>query len=793
MTLKEKIAFCTGKDGWHTKAIKRCGLSSIKMSDGPHGLRCQPDHASMLGINHALPATCFPPAVTAGATWNRALFAREGFAIGKEAGEAGVSVVLGPGCNIKRNPLGGRNFEYLSEDPYLAGQMAAAFIQGQQQSGVASCVKHFAVNNQEYKRMNGDSQVDERTLRELYLPPFETAVKKGKVETVMCSYNKINGVHASDNKKLLTYILRDEWGFDGTVITDWGALHDRIAAFEAGCDLNMPGGSRYMERATVKAVKSGALSESAIDSSVVRILRLAQKRQSKKRKHFDREAHHQLALQIALQGAVLLKNEGVLPLVEKDTVLIGYMAKELRYQGSGSSHINPTKLVSIEKAMPQALCLACGDGQGTVSQAELAMAAEAASKKKTAVVVVGLPDSYESEGFDRSHMRLPQDHCRLVETVAAINPNTVVVLLGGSVVELPFADRVKAILYMGLPGQAGGQAAAELLTGKESPSGKLTESWPLCYEDVISKETFGQKNTEYREGIYVGYRYYDKAEKEVRYPFGHGLSYTAFAYSDLSVEGHRVRVTITNTGAVRGAEVVQLYIAPPQQGVFRPKRELKGFERVELAPGESKTLTFFLNRRSFAIWQEGWRVPAGAYTVEVGASSRDIRLRQRIDLSGESIDAPAWQAASFYQTAKGTPSRADWECLMGHKVPLTPEPQKGQYGMDSTCMEMRADAPVIEWLSKTAEAVISIALGGKKNPNDPTYRMVLTGAMDCPMRAMVINTGGKLGEPLAKLLLRLANGSGAKASNRQKKQYNVLFLHDDGTQQTIEDFLLYCE
>lgn len=551
MSLQKKIAFCTGADFWHTKALPQYDIPAIMMSDVPHGLRCQKGEADMIGVNKSLPATCFPTAVTAGATWNRELYAAEGEAIGQEALAAGVPVVLGPGCNIKRNPLGGRNFEYISEDPYFAGEMAAAFIRGQQSTGAASSLKHFAANSQEYKRQNGDSQMDERTLREIYLAAFEIAVKEEHPGTVMCAYNRINGVHCSDSKKLLTDILRSEWGFDGTVVTDWDALNDRIRGFQAGCDLNMPGGSRFMERSAMEAAKNGILSEKDIDASVERILRLVEKAQEAKPSPVDWDAHHALAQTIVEQGAVLLKNEGgILPLSSPDLVLIGHMAKEMRYQGSGSSHINPTRLVNLTDAMPSVPFVDCCDAQGNVTEDALREAVQAAKAHEIAVVVAGLPEIYESEAFDRAHMGLPEGHNRMIEAVAAANPNTVVVLLGGSAMELPWADKVKAILYAGLPGQAGGQAIANLLAGKANPSGKLTETWPISYSDVISKDTFGKRNTEYREGIYVGYRYYDKAVKAVRYPFGHGLSYTTFTYSDLKVDGKAVSVCVTNSGAV---------------------------------------------------------------------------------------------------------------------------------------------------------------------------------------------------------------------------------------------------
>ena len=759
MTLEDKISLCTGGDFWHTKAMPQYGIPAIMMSDGPHGLRCQSAEADMLGINKSLPATCFPTAVTAGATWNRELYAAEGEAIGREGAAAGVSVVLGPGCNIKRNPLGGRNFEYISEDPYFAGKMAASFIRGQQSVGVASCVKHFAVNSQEYKRQNGDSQLDERTLREIYLTPFEIAVKEGKSGTVMCSYNKINGVHASDSRELLTDILRTEWGFDGLVVTDWGALNDRIVAYKAGCDLNMPGGSQFMEKAALEAVRSGRLSEKCIDAAVERILRLVEKSQSIDRPEVDWDAHHELAVKIAQQGAVLLKNEdNLLPVPDSDMVLIGFMAANLRYQGSGSSHINPTKVVNISNGLHSVPCCACGDQYGDVTEQDLRNAVDAAKKQKVAVVVVGLPDIYESEAFDREHMRLPEGHNKLVKAVAEVNPNTVVVLLGGSAMELPWADQVKSILYMGLPGQAGGEAVANLLTGKANPCGKLTETWPLSYEDVISKDTFGKKNPEYREGIYVGYRYYDRAGKRVRYPFGHGLSYTAFAYSDLKVCNRKVSVQVKNTGPVSGAEVIQLYIAPPDNGIFRPVRELKCFERVELEPGESKTVDFTLDDRSFAIWSDGWKIPSGAYTVQIGASSRDIRLEQVIEINGEEISKPAWQSGSWYETMADVPTREEWEKLMGHSVPVLPEPKKGQFNMDSTCMEMKDHSFVMKIQYKVTENIIAKSFGGIKDMSDPGYKMMITCATDCPMRSVIISSGGAMSESLAKGLLHMANG-----------------------------------
>ena len=760
MTLEDKISLCTGADFWHSKKMEQYGIPAFTMSDGPHGLRCQSDDADMIGVNQSSPATCFPTAVTAGATWNPELYAAEGRAIGEEAAKYGVDIVLGPGCNIKRNPLCGRNFEYISEDPCVAGKMAAAFVRGQQSAGVSSCLKHFAANNQEYKRQNGDSQVDDRALREIYLAPFETAVKEGSPGTVMCSYNKINGVHASDNKWLLTDVLRREWGFDGMVVTDWGALCDRIKAYRAGCDLNMPGGSQYMEKEVQEAVSGGTLFESDIDAVVERIIRMALYfAQVKKESSFEADAHDQLACAVAEQGAVLLKNDShLLPVKEEDIVLIGDMAKNFRYQGAGSSHINPLSLTSLTDALLNVPYFACCDADGNVTEEDLQQAAAMAKEARVAVVVAGLPDSYESEGFDRENMKLPEGHNCMVEAVAAANPNTVVVLLGGSAMELPWYDKVKAILYMGLSGQAGGRACANLLTGKANPSGRLTETWPLQYDDVISKDTFGKRNVEYRESIYVGYRYYDKAGVAVRFPFGHGLSYTEFIYRNLQIHDRTVTATVTNTGSVPGAEVVQLYIAPPQDGIHRPVSELKGFVRVELMPNESRQVTFTRDDRSCAVWADSWKVPGGKYEVLLAASSRDIRLRGSVEVKGEEVKQTKWQPGSWYRTLSGTPSREEWEMAMGHAVAIAPEVKKGHFTMDNSCYEMKGSSLIMKIQYKITENLIARSFGGKKDYSDPAFKMMMVCATDCPLRASVISAGGSMSDSMAQGLLEMANG-----------------------------------
>ena len=751
MTLEDKISLCNGADFWHSKAMAQYGIPAVTMSDGPHGVRCQKNGADMLGVNESEPATCFPTAVTSGATWDAELLKAEGQAIGEEGLSYGVDVVLGPGVNIKRNPLCGRNFEYFSEDPCIAGAMGAAWVQGAQSTGAGTSLKHFAANNQEYKRFNGNSQVDERTLRELYLPAFETVIKAARPETVMCSYPRINNVHASDNHWLLTDVLRKDWGFAGLVVTDWGALCDRVKAMHAGCDLSMPGGSTYMEDWVAAAVRDGTLPESDVDACAARVIALALKGESRPKGHaFDKDAHNALAQKIAENGAVLLKNEdNILPLDAGGIALIGEMARTMRYQGAGSSHINPTQLTTLCDAMPGVPFAAGCDVKGTVTEESLREAAETAKQAKIAVVCVGLPDIYESEGFDRETMAMPEGHIRLIETVAAANPNTVVVLFCGCAVEMPWLDKVKAVLYMGLPGQAGGAA---------DPSGKLTETWPLCYDDVPSRDTFGKKTTHYKEGLYAGYRYYDKAGKAVRFPFGYGLSYTQFAYSDLKIEGRTVSATVTNTGSTAGAEVVQLYVAPPQNGLYRPAKELKGFTKLSLQPGESQTVRFELNDRSFAVWCDGWQIPAGSYEICVGASVADIRLRTELTVDGVSLAAPDWQKGSWYETLQGLPTDAEFEKLCGSPLQSDPEPKKGAFTMEHSTMELKDISAVMMQMFKGTEATIAKSFGGKADYSDPTFKMMVMSGADAPLRAAVLSSCGMFPANLAEGMLALANG-----------------------------------
>ena len=754
MTLEDKIALCSGENFWETKKYEKYGIPSLFMCDGPHGLRKQENVADMLGVNESRKATCFPAEVTTAGSWDPELLTAIGSAIGQEAREQGVGLVLGPGVNLKRNPLCGRNFEYFSEDPYLAGKLAAGFIRGAEAQGIGTSLKHFAVNSQEKSRFTSDSVLDDRTLRELYLTAFEIAVKEGHPSTLMCAYPKLNGVHCSDSKKLLTDILRTEWDFTGTVVTDWGAMNDRIEGFRAGCDLNMPGGSDYMEKEVLQVVKDGTLPERCVDDSARRVLELVFRAAEtlKNPSHCDYEAHHVLAKRAAAEGAVLLKNEGgILPLQQGAKIaVIGAMAKSIRYQGSGSSHINPTKLSQPLDFLPDALYAPGCDDRGATTEDLLSQAAKTAREAEIAVIFAGLPDRYESEGFDRADMKMPDGQLRMIDAVTAANPNTVVVLLCGSAVECPWDDRVKGILYMGLPGQAGGEAVADLLCGRANPSGKLAESWPMAYGDVPSSEIYGKTDDAlYEEGLYVGYRYYEKSGVAVRWPFGFGLSYTTFAYSDLTVDGKTVSVTVENIGPCAGAEVVQLSVKAPQDGLHRPIRELKGFQKIFLEPGQRQTVTFSLTDRSFALWADGWKVPGGTYAVQIGNLSADL------EIAGETLPVPGWQAGSFYESCTGKPDQAQWEAMLGRRY-APPVLKKGSFTMENTVEEMKDYSLIMKIMYKATEHVIAKGNGGKIDYENPNFRMQMASSAGGPLRSMMISGGMKGG--VLPGMLEMANG-----------------------------------
>ena len=636
MTLEEKAAWCGGKDFWHLQGLERLGLPPMMVSDGPHGLRKQDDKADHLGVNDSIQAVCYPAGCASACCFDPAQLEAMGQALGESCRAEGVGVLLGPAINIKRSPLCGRNFEYLSEDPYLAGKLAAALIRGVQSWGVGTSVKHYACNNQERRRMSVSAQVAQRPLHEIYLAPFELAVKEGKPWTMMCSYNRVNGVYASENRLLLTEILRDKWGFDGFVMSDWGAVSRRVEAVKAGLELEMPGPCPDTTQELIEAVRAGQLDEAVLDQAVARMVSivLAWRDAQVGEAVFDREAQHQLAARLETRCAVLLKNTGVLPLRrDQKLAYLGGYAQKPRYQGGGSSHINATRVPGALSLAPAGTVYVPGFVDETAQDLDAAVAA--AREAEAAVIFAGLPDSFECEGYDRSHMRLPESQNQLIERVAAVQPHTVVVLHCGSPVELPWADRVAAILCLYLGGEGAGEAADALLYGDANPSGHLAETWPLRLEDNPSYLNFpGDEYTvDYAEGIWVGYRYYDKKQMEVRFPFGHGLSYTDFALSNARLsagrmtEGETVTVSaeVTNTGKAAGAAVVQLYVASGQDQ--RPVRELQGFAKVDLAPGETKTVTMDLTARSLSYYEpalDDWYAPAGTYTLELGWSSRDL-------------------------------------------------------------------------------------------------------------------------------------------------------------------------
>ena len=652
MTLEEKAGMCSGLDFWHLKEVEHLGIPTVMVSDGPHGLRKQDEKGDHLGINDSIKAVCFPPAVLSACSFDRGLMEEMGKAIGREAQANDVSVVLGPAVNIKRSPLCGRNFEYYSEDPYLAGEIAAAFVKGVQSQHVGTSIKHFAANNQEYRRMSSSSEVDERTLREIYFPAFETAVKKAQPYTFMCSYNQINGTFASENKWLLTDVLRGEWGFKGYVMSDWGAVNDRVKGLEAGLELEMPASGGDNDSMIVKAVKDGALEEKILDQAVERILRIIfEYADHRKPQEFTMEKDHEEAQHIAEESMVLLKNENhILPLkTSEKAAFIGGFARNPRFQGGGSSHINCFKTTNVLDSVPCDAQVVYAEGfpadRDFYDKALADEAVKAAAEADKAVIFAGLPESFESEGYDRSHMRLPECQNRLITEILKVQPNTVIVLHNGSPVEMPWLGEIKGLLETYLGGQAGGAAAANILYGKINPSGKLAETMPLKLSDNPSYLNFGGgEKVEYREGIFVGYRYYDTKEMDVAFPFGYGLSYTTFAYSNLKLSMENptekdtvmVSADITNTGKSAGKEVVQLYIRDLTGSAIRPEKELKGFEKVFLEPGETKTVTMELNKRSFAWYNtelHDWFAASGDYEILVGASSRDIRLTETLHLN----------------------------------------------------------------------------------------------------------------------------------------------------------------
>ena len=752
LNLEQKCALLSGAGTFTTRGCPKAGVPSITLSDGPNGVRKQAGAADHLGLNPSVPATCFPTAATVACSWDPALGEEIGRAMGEEAAAQEVAVLLGPGLNTKRSPLCGRNFEYFSEDPYLSGKMAAAYVRGIQSEGIAACPKHFAVNSQELRRMASDSVLDERTLRELYLTGFEIVVKEAAPKTIMSSYNLVNGTYANENAHLLQDILRRDWGFSGAVVTDWGGSNDHALGVKNGSTLEMPAPGGDAVRELLAAVQSGKITEADVDARLDELLTLVLDTSAAVQKHsrsFDADAHHALARRAAAESAVLLKNDGgILPLAAGARVaVIGDFAETPRYQGAGSSAVNSIKVDTLLDCLAQSGLQCAGfaagfDRQGRPDAAKKAQAVALAQKADTVLLCLGLDEIKESEGLDRVDMKLADNQIELLQAVEQANPNTVVVLNAGASLETPWLAHCRALVYGALGGQAGAGAMVDVLTGKVNPGGKLAETWANAYAETPAKDNFAGagRTVQYREGLYVGYRYYQTAGVPVAFPFGYGLSYTSFAYSDLKVTADSVTLTVTNTGARDGAEIVQVYIAKPGAEIFRPAQELKAFARVPLAAGESRTVTLPLDDKAFRYWNtrtDCWEVEGGRYEVRVGASSADIRLTADVDIRGTNAPDPyAGKALPHYKSGsvQNVPD-AEWEALLGHPIPQ----DKVKIDRNMTLGELNHSRSPLGWL---IWAVLTALLNASFKKGKPDLNVLFQYNM--PLRALAKMTSGAI-------------------------------------------------
>lgn len=766
LTLEEKAALLQGWTTWTTREVKRLGIPAIFLSDGPHGLRKQAGAGDHLGLNASVPATCFPTAASMANTWNTDLGEELGRALGEEAAANDVNVVLGPGLNMKRSPLCGRNFEYFSEDPYLAGKMAASYIRGIQANGVAACPKHFAVNSQELRRMSMDSVLDERTFREIYLTAFEIAVTEGKAKTIMSSYNQINGTYANENYHLLTEILRNEWGFDGFVVTDWGADNDHTEGVKAGSNLVMPAPGPDCAIGLVKAVKEGRIAEKVLDERLEELLKVVfstSEAVSKAPKTFDKDAHHAIARKCAEEAIVLLDNDGILPLnKETKTAVIGDFAETPRYQGAGSSMVNPTKLDSLKDALAAAGLTVTGYAKGfsrtdpKPDQTLIDEAVNAAKGAEAVLLCVGLDEIAESEGMDRLSMELSKGQQALIDAVSAVNRNVILVLSGGAPFVMPEKERYRAAIHGYLGGQAGAGAMADALLGKVNPSGKLNESWPVQLEDNPSYPYFPSKErtAEYREGLYIGYRYYDTVGVPVRYPFGYGLSYTTFAYSDISATKDEVTFTVANTGAVDGAEVAQVYVSCKDGNIFRPRKELKGFAKVFLKAGECKTVTVKLDDKAFRYFNvktDRWEVETADYEISVAASVSDVKLTATVHVDGQTAPAPYGELPSYESGKIEAVTNGEFAALLGHPIP------DGHWSGELTAN----DAICQLYYAKSAPArLVCKILTNMKNKAEAKGKpdLNILFIYNMPFRAIGKMAGGMVSEKMVDDIVFLVNG-----------------------------------
>lgn len=766
MTLEEKAAFLSGKGEWETREFKRLQIPSIFCADGPHGLRKQAGTGDHLGLNESLPSTCFPTAATVANSWDENLGKQIGNALGEEAKALGVNVLLGPGLNIKRSPLCGRNFEYFSEDPYLSGKMAASYIKGIQRHNVYACPKHFAVNSQELRRMAMNSVLDERTLREIYLTGFEIAVKEGGAKAIMTSYNQVNGEYANENKHLITEILREEWGFDGIVITDWGGSNDHVNGVAAGSNLEMPNPGLDSARQIIEAVKNKTLAAEVLDQIVDdlldAVLTLGKNREET---DFDLEAHHQLARRAAAESAVLLKNEkSILPLKAGTKVaLIGDFAVKPRYQGAGSSIVNPTKVETLEKIIEDYDVQLVGMTRGYLRTGEedAVLKKEAMDLASLADVVLfcfGLDEISETEGMDRNHMRIPQNQIDLLQSMAQLNTPLIGILSAGSAIEMPWQNSFQAILHGYLTGQAGASAMMDLIMGAVNPSGRLNETYPACYEDTPAFRHFPstERTAEFRESIYVGYRYYDGCRIRVQYPFGFGLSYTEFAYSNLTVDQTGASVTISNTGTRDGAEVAQMYVGLANAIVFRPLKELKGFQKIFLKAGESQRIHIPFDDKTFRYWNvktNKWEIEMGTYKIMIGASVSDIRLEADYKVEGTTNEYPYNPALLpyYYTGIIQQISDGEFEELLGHPIPSGK--WSGKLGEnDAFCQMYYAKSGLARFVYKVLTSMKNKA----EDKGKPDLNVLFIYNM--PFRALAKMTAGMVSMEMVEGILILVNG-----------------------------------
>ena len=751
LNLEQKCALLSGAGTFTTRGYQKAGVPAITLSDGPNGVRKQAGAADHLGLNPSVPATCFPTAATVACSWDPALGEEIGRAMGEEAAAQEVSVLLGPGLNTKRSPLCGRNFEYFSEDPYLSGKMAAAYVRGIQSEGIAACPKHFAANSQELRRMASDSVLDERTLRELYLTGFEIVVKESAPKTIMSSYNLVNGTYANENAHLLQEILRGDWGFTGAVVTDWGGSNDHALGVKNGSTLEMPAPGGDAVRELLAAVQSGKITEADVDARLDELLTLVLDTSAAVQKHsrsFDADAHHALARRAAAESTVLLQNDGILPLAADTKVaILGDFAETPRYQGAGSSAVNSLKVDTVLENLAQSGLRVLGfapgfDRRGMADAAKEAEAVALAKQADVAVLFLGLDEIKESEGLDRTDMKLADNQIALLKAVQQANPNTVVVLNAGSSLETPWLTHCRAVVYGALGGQAGAGAVLDVLTGKLNPCGKLAETWANCYEDTPAKDNFAGagRTVQYREGLYVGYRYYQTAGVPVAFPFGHGLSYTSFAYSDLKASADGVTLTVTNTGDRAGAEIVQLYVAKPDAKIFRPAQELKGFAKVPLRPGESRTVVIPLDDKAFRYWNiqtDRWEIEGGQYELRVGASCADIRLTAAVEIAGTDAPDPyAGKTLPHYRTGsvQNVPD-AEWETLLGHAIPQ----DTIKIDRNMTLGELNHSRSPLGWL---IWAVLTALLNASYKKGKPDLNILFQYNM--PLRALAKMTGGAI-------------------------------------------------